>query len=122
MTTPPLRPPKKGLPGAPASPAPVRRTRRRVIETIVIVGGCVLLLDALVGERGLVVLMRAAQDNKAFEQRLQSLQAENARLRVQIQLLRDDRETIEDVARQKLGLIKPGEKLFTIRDIEPPAK
>jgi cell division protein FtsB len=118
--TPSLRPPKKGLPGAPGGGA--RRTRRRVIEGIVIVIGCVLLLDALVGERGLIVMMRAEQANRSLDQELERLRSQNEALKVQIELLKHDRETIEDMARQKLGLIKPGEKLFTIRDIEPPAK
>ncbi len=118
--TPPLRPPKKGLPGAPGGAG--RRARRRVIEGIVIVIGCVLLLDALVGERGLIVMMRAEQANRSLEQELERLRSQNEGLKVQVQLLLHDRETLEDLARQKLGLIKPGEKLFTIRDIEPPAK
>jgi cell division protein FtsB len=116
----PIRPPK-GLPGAPP-PTPPRFTRRRIIEFVVIFVGCVLLLDALVGERGLIVMMRAAEDNRLLEQELERWRADNEQLRVQRNRLLYDREAIEDAARQKLGLIKPGEKLFTVHDIEPPAK
>jgi cell division protein FtsB len=69
--------------------------------------------------RGLVEMMKARQESEAMEQRLAGAKAENARMRQTILRLRTDRAAIEDLARQELGLIKPGEKLFTIRDIEP---
>jgi hypothetical protein len=36
--------------------------------------------------------------------------------------LREDRTTIEAVARKELGLIRPGEVLVYVHDIKPPAK
>jgi cell division protein FtsB len=33
--------------------------------------------------------------------------------------LREDPAAIEDIARRDLGLIKPGEKLFIIKDVVP---
>ena len=33
--------------------------------------------------------------------------------------LREDPSAIEDLARRELGLIKPGEKLFIVKDIPP---
>lgn len=134
--TPSLTPPpsnaRKGMPGGlptiPGAPtqnrptAPPRNTRRRLIEAVVVFVGCVLLLDALVGERGLIVMMRAAQDNRGLEQQLETLKTDNSRMRLQIELLKKDRETIEDLARQKLGLMKRGEKVFSIRDANPQKK
>ena len=38
---------------------------------------------------------------------------------IDIQLLRKDPETIEGIARRELGLMKPGEKLFIIKDADP---
>ncbi len=40
------------------------------------------------------------------------LQAENARLALRIEALRHDDETIERVAREELGLVRPGEVVF----------
>ena len=84
--------------------------------------GCVVLGDALVGERGLVALRRARQEYRVEEQKLDAAQAEEAQLREQIRLLEDDSATIEDLARRNLNLIKPGEKLFMVTDPLPDAE
>ena len=44
---------------------------------------------------------------------------ENARLREEARRLREDPAAIEDIARRELGLIKPGETLFVVRDVAP---
>ena len=49
------------------------------------------------------------------------MRAENQRLREQARRYREDPATIEELARKDLGLIKPGEKLFIIRDLPPTA-
>jgi cell division protein FtsB len=82
--------------------------------------GCVVLGDALIGERGLVAMRRARQEYRVEQQRLDAARAEEARLREQIRLLEEaDAATIEDLARRELGLIKPGEKVFTVTDRPP---
>ena len=43
--------------------------------------------------------------------------AENARLREEARRLREDPRAIEEIARRELGLIKPGEKVFIIKDV-----
>ena len=48
--------------------------------------------------------------------------AENQWLREEARRLREDPSAIEEIARRDLGLIKPGEKVFIIKDIEPPKK
>ena len=47
------------------------------------------------------------------------IRSENERLREEARLLREDADTIERVARERLGLIKPGEKLFILKDVDP---
>ena len=42
-------------------------------------------------------------------------------LREDARRLREDPAAIEEIARRELGLMSPGEKLFIIRDVEPPA-
>jgi cell division protein FtsB len=95
------------------------RKRRRRVETVFIVIGCLLLADALMGERGLVAMARARQDLRVTQARLDAAQLEHQRLIEWLQRLQHDPETIEDEARRELGLIKPGEKVFTITDVPP---
>jgi cell division protein FtsB len=80
-----------------------------------------LVVDGLVGDRGLLAMLRARHEYDELSATITRQRAENARLRDQARRLNDDPATIEEVARRELGLIKPGEKLFIVRDV-PPAK
>ena len=78
----------------------------------------VLVIDAIVGEKGLIALLKARRDFAAVEHALERARQENAALREEARRLREDPTAIEELARRELGLIKPGEKLFIIRDVE----
>lgn len=78
--------------------------------------GAVLMVDALVGERGLTAMLRARSEFEALEQALARARQDNAALREEARRLRDDPQAIEAVARRELGLIRPGETVFVIRD------
>ena len=99
-------------PSAPDPAAPRQRGRRLLQYGL-------LFLDALVGEKGFVENLKARQQFQAIERSLGRLKEDNARLRKDVELLRKDPETIEGIARRELGLMRPGEKLFIIRDADP---
>jgi cell division protein FtsB len=82
---------------------------------------CFLMVNLIVGEHGAFTLMRARAQNAELAQEVARAKAENARLREEAHRLLTDPAAIEDIARRELGLIKPGEKLFIIRDV-PAAK
>ena len=82
---------------------------------------CVLIVDALVGDQGLVATMRARKQYDELTADLARLRSENAALREEARRLREDPAAIEEIARRELGLMSPGETLFIIRDIDPPA-
>jgi cell division protein FtsB len=89
------------------------------VEYLVILVGTVLLIDAFVGDKGLVAMMQAREQYRLLEQALAEARADNTRLREQAGRLREDPAAIEEIARRELGLIRPGEKLFIIRDVDP---
>ena len=107
-------------PSAP-DPAAPRQRGRRLLQYGLLFLGCLLFLDALVGEKGLVENLKARQQFQAIERSLGRLKDDNARLSKEVELLRKDPETIEGIARRELGLMKPGEKLFIVKDAEPAA-
>jgi cell division protein FtsB len=76
----------------------------------------VIAVDALVGERGLIAAIRAQREHEELTAAIARQRAENERLREEIRRLTEDHGAIEEVARRELGLIKPGEKVFVIRD------
>ena len=79
----------------------------------------VVLVDALVGEKGLLATIRARRQYDELAGQIARTRAENARLREAARELREDPATIEELARGELGLIKPGETLFIIKDVPP---
>jgi cell division protein FtsB len=79
----------------------------------------VLVINALVGERGLTETLRARKQHQELVSAIDRLKTENARLRDEARRLRSDPATIEALARQELGLIKPGEMLFIVKDARP---
>ena len=92
----------------------------RTLHFVIIFIGCVISADALVGEKGLLVMIEARRQYRALQESLADARAENARLREQARQLREVPAAIEDQARRELGLIRPGEKLFIIRDRPAP--
>jgi cell division protein FtsB len=95
------------------------RRRRRAAQYLLVFIGCVLAVDALVGEKGLLATMQARQEYRALEASLSAARTENARLREEARRLREDPAAIEEIARRELGLIRRGEKLFILKDVAP---
>jgi cell division protein FtsB len=108
---------KKGSSPSKAGSPNMRRRGRRAVQYVLVFVGCVLVLDALVGEKGLLEMLKKRQEYRALEQSLADARAENAKLREEARRLQEDASAIEDLARRELGLIKPGEKLFIVKDV-----
>ena len=104
---------KKSAPRTQSSPS------RRIGRILLLLFVSVLVLDALVGDRGLLATLRARREYHELAATIARERAENARLADQAQRLRDDPRTIEEVARRELGLIRPGEKVFIVKDVGP---
>jgi cell division protein FtsB len=99
--------------------SPVRN--RRIVHWLLIFFGSVIVVDGLVGERGLLAMMRARRQYDELSATLSRQRSDNARLRDEARRLSEDPSAIEEIARRELGLIKPGERVFIIKDL-PPAK
>lgn len=98
-----------------------QRLGRRVLAGVFFFVVCVLVVDALVGDQGLMATMRARKQYDELISDLSRLRYENASLREEARRLREEPAAIEEIARRELGLMSPGETLFIVRDVEPPA-
>jgi cell division protein FtsB len=94
---------------------------RRFVHWIVLFVASVIIVDGLVGDRGLLAMLRARHDYDVMSAAIARQRADNARLRDEIRRLTSDPAAIEEIARRDLGLIKPGERVLIIKDL-PPAK
>jgi cell division protein FtsB len=93
--------------------------RRRLLNVALVFVAVVLTTDALVGEKGFLVTIRARHEAQVEEGHLAALKQENARLREEKRRLNEDPATIEAEARRQLGLARPGEVMFILKDIRP---
>jgi len=103
-------------------PKPPGTRNRRIVQWLLLFIASVIVVDGLVGDRGLLAMLRARQEYDELAATIAHERAENARLADQARRLREDPAAIEEIARRELGLIKPGEKVFIVKDVHPPAK
>jgi cell division protein FtsB len=99
---------------------PISRRIGRAARWAVIAFGFVVLVDSLIGDKGFLATFQARQQFRQLEHSLAATRQENAQLRERARSLREDPAAVEEIARRELGLIKPGEKMFIIRDAPPP--
>ncbi len=100
-------------------PVAVGSPRSKVVNRLLLFLTVVLVLDALVGDKGLLERLRARRQYLSAYASLGALKNENAERRDYARRLREDPSAIEAIAREELGLIRPGELLFLIRDAKP---
>ena len=103
----------------PALPTP--GINRKIIHWLLIFVASLIIADGLFGERGLLTMLRARHDYEELSAGIARQRSDNARLREEARRLKEDPTAIEEIARRELGLIKPGEKVFIVKDV-PPAK
>ena len=96
--------------------------RSRLVNYALAFVTVVLVVDALVGDKGLLDTLRARRQHQALAAALAQKRHENARLRDNIRSLREDPGAIESLAREELGLMRAGEVLFIVRDTQSPAR
>ena len=104
----------------PASAPSVSSRRRSIVNALLVFAAGVLMVDALVGDQGLIERLRAGRQLQQAEAGLAALRQENAQMREYVRRLNEDATLIELLAREELGLIRPGEVLFIIKDAERP--
>lgn len=75
----------------------------------------VLTVLSVFGDQGYFRIRRLGRDRVALEQKVQEVEVDNERLRRQLHDIRDGRASYELAAREKLGLVKPGEVVYDFR-------
>lgn len=92
--------------------------RRRSIATMVALAiAMMLFFDGIAGQRGMLANRRAQARYQAAQRALEAERQRNATLREEVRRLKSDPAAIEEAARRDLGLMKPGEKLFILKDL-----
>lgn len=99
-----------------------RASRRRWVQYALLFCTALLVVNALIGERGLTAFVKARRDHARLQDTLATIRQENARLRDEVIRLGNDARTIEEAARRDLGLAREDELLFIVKDVPAPAR
>lgn len=97
------------------------RAGRKALLLACVLGLIALLVGALFGNRGMLQLIQQREQAHRIERQIAELRYENARLGGQIRALRSEPRAIERVAREQLGLARPGETVFVLQPERPSA-
>ena len=79
---------------------------------------CMTILLFLFSNKGFLKRISLEKEKSALVEHVRELEVENERLRLEEKLLTNDLSTIEHVAREKHGMIKPGEVVYRVREIK----
>lgn len=96
---------------------PRARMRAWVLGTVIAL--IALGVGSVFGDRGILNMLGEREKVDALRAELEALRSENAGLASDIGDLRTSPRAIERLAREQLGLARPDEVVFLIRDAEP---
>lgn len=73
-----------------------------------------LLLQDIFGTHGLIAMRRSQQEAQQVQKEISQLDAENQQLQERVKALKSDPAAIERIAREEMGLARPGEHIFKL--------
>lgn len=103
------------------TPLEARHWRRKVTGTALFVAAFIMMVNALVGENGYLATFRVKGERNRLTRDLATVRQENQRLSDEVERLKTDPAALEEAARRKLNMIKPGETMVVLKD-GPPKK
>jgi cell division protein FtsB len=80
-----------------------------------------IFVHDLFGEHGFLAMRRLQQEAEQLSVEIEKLNAENKKLASEVQSLKTDPRAIERIAREEMGLAKPGELIFKLPPKAQPA-
>ncbi len=113
----PLKPPEKSWAVAhqsgitrPPEPSFLRRHGRTILFVLV----TALLVHDVFGAHGFLAMRRTQKEITRLRQEIEQLNAGNHQLAEQVKALKSDPRIIERIAREEMGLARPGELIFKL--------
>src|SRR5262249_42893331 len=102
------------------NPGLLRQILATPLLTLVLMGSGLFLLAMMAftvwGDRGLLAMWRTQRELERLVREIEIVEQKNATLSREVQRLRSDLSYIEKIAREELGLVRPGEIVFEFAD------
>jgi cell division protein FtsB len=87
---------------------------RRNLSWFIAAGLALLLLQDVFGNHGVLAMRRAQQEARAVQRQINQMNEENRELEAKVKALKTDPQAIERIAREEMGLARPGEYIFKL--------
>jgi cell division protein FtsB len=87
---------------------------RQNLNWFLALGLTLLLLQDVFGTHGLLAMRRAQKEAARVQLEIDQINQENRRLQENVKALKTDPAAIERIAREEMGLARPGEYIFKI--------
>lgn len=88
---------------------------RRNLSWFVGVALALLLLQDVFGNHGVLAMRRSQQEAREVQRQIDQMNEENRQLEARVKALKTDPQAIERIAREEMGLARPGEYIFKIQ-------
>jgi cell division protein FtsB len=85
---------------------------RRNANAFIVAGLTLLLLQDIFGTHGVLAMRHAQKEAASVQQEIEQINKENRQLQDSVKALKTDPQAIERIAREELGLARPGEIIF----------
>jgi cell division protein FtsB len=103
--------PVRPEPGARPEPTSVRPASYFLVS---LVFSAILFALFFVGDRGFLQARRQKAELRAAQEEVARIDAENRKLEAEVHALKNDPRALEKVAREKLGLVRPGDVVVVL--------
>jgi cell division protein FtsB len=96
---------------------------RRNMTWFLLAGLMLLLLQDIFGTHGVLAMRHSQKQAADLQKEINRLNDENQQMQDRVKALKTDPATIERIAREEMGLARPGEYIFKTspKPAEPPA-
>jgi cell division protein FtsB len=100
------------------TPSRLKRTAwtKRLVAAAAVIVAAAVLWKLVIGEMGVVKYYRMSAHARSLRSEIEHLRTDNARLAKEVAALRSDLAYIERLARDKIGLARPGEVVYYYGD------
>jgi cell division protein FtsB len=92
--------------------AQMRQFCRRNASWFLALAFTALLLQDMFGTHGVMAMRRAQKEAATVQSEIDRINQENQKLQQRVESLKNDPQSIEHIAREEMGLAKPGEFIF----------
>jgi cell division protein FtsB len=100
-----------------AASAYVQKNARQILALALFA----LLVHDVFGPHGFIAMRRTQKEIEQVRAQIVKINDENKSLTDQVNSLKSDPKSIERIAREEMGLARPGEMIFKLPDPEKPA-